>query len=399
MWDNGSITPEQVQRQLRIQGITPADIALVSANRKRIIAAIPHVIDMNLAYIRGLEDFAKLYAVGSKSSKLYREVFSEHWSLIAKGDLSPKYTESLASIAKAYSRLNLNPIFLMETYAIMRNEFVHCLLKRDKFFRRNTRLASAMGRLVSFDLNLTVNNYLTSQTNQNAAIKERMSKEFTSSIGRIVDTLAGTAQQSSSAVQETASAAETLKLSMEHVREKMDSARQVSMAASELANDATSQMTRLEKKVETIFNAVQMINDIANQTNLLALNASIEAARAGEVGRGFNVVAGEVKNLASQTTVVTDKINAQIEAIRSETDLAVSNVSKILEQVHQVNTSSAEVKTALVDQSEILGTMIRSGVDMSRVGSQSVVEQANELRYTADNFVTSIFASEASQAG
>ena len=84
--------------------------------------------------------------------------------------------------------------------------------------------------------------------------------------------------------------------------------------------DKTQQQVRsLAEAASKIGEVAELINDIADQTNLLTLNATIEAARAGDAGKGFAIVAGEVKNLASQTAKATKDIAVQIAAIQSAT--------------------------------------------------------------------------------
>ncbi|MCB1591458.1 MAG: chemotaxis protein [Alphaproteobacteria bacterium] len=182
--------------------------------------------------------------------------------------------------------------------------------------------------------------------------------------------VAQAANQASSNVQTVASASEEMTVSIKEISEQVSRSNHISQEAVDKASETGMVMERLRDASMKIGDVVNMINDIAEQTNLLALNATIEAARAGEAGKGFAVVASEVKSLASETTKATDEIKSQISDMQTISTEAVETITAIQKIISQISESSSAIAAAIEEQAATTEEISRNVQEASRAADE-----------------------------
>ena len=223
-------------------------------------------------------------------------------------------------------------------------------------------------------------------------------------------------ERCSAAIIELSSSAEEVavksKQAAEHASASGESANQGSCVVDSTITDmrkineavsaGSTSVSELGRRSEEIGQVIAVINDIADQTNLLALNAAIEAARAGEHGRGFAVVADEVRKLADRTTQATDEVEQSITAIRQDTARAVAQmqqgtecVNSGVEQASAAGESLNQIKSYAIDLSDMVNS-IAAATDEQSAASSDVSRTIQEIASVTQQVSSS--ASESSRA-
>ncbi|WP_244624469.1 methyl-accepting chemotaxis protein [Sphingomonas sp. So64.6b] len=213
------------------------------------------------------------------------------------------------------------------------------------------------------------------------ALSGQAASTSSSARGMFVQTseVASAAQQSAVVMHEAASTATGLIQAIAEARREVISAADISTRASGQASAAVRVSQLLGDQVKSIGSIVGLIRDVAGQTNLLALNATIEAARAGDAGRGFAIVAQEVKSLASQTARATDEIALKISAIQTAARDVVVASAGVEATVGEVLASASRISMVMDDQANTV-TAITASVDETANIAENISDLISAIR-------------------
>jgi len=232
-------------------------------------------------------------------------------------------------------------------------------------------------------------------------------------------TVATAAAEASINVQSVAMASEELGCSVSEIARQVQDSSKIAADAVNQAQSTDARIAELSQSASRIGDVIKLITAIAEQTNLLALNATIEAARAGEAGRGFAIVAQEVKALAAQTAKATDEIGAQISDMQRATKESVGAIKEIGGTISRISEISSSVASAVEEQgaatreiarnvqhaagstSQVATTITQVHDVASRTGAasaevlssaQSLANESSKLKFEVDRLLATIRA-------
>lgn len=212
----------------------------------------------------------------------------------------------------------------------------------------------------------------TSRSNDRLAQQQHVAASIGNNITAMAATVSEVTREASDAAEHVS---ESDKLAQEG-KEVMTNAIGAVMALSSDVTEAASVIADLDEKSHDINAVLDMINSVAEQTNLLALNAAIEAARAGEAGRGFAVVADEVRSLAARTQESTASIKSIIQMLQASVEQASSVIKSGSDKTGECE--------EMVEQATITFAEIVGSVESLKTANQGISSTADQQRVAAD---------------
>ena len=402
------------EERLRFLKVTDRSRQILRHFSETLQPYLPDILNGFYSHVKSDPNLARM--IGNRDEEL-KGAQGRHWTRLFEAEFDDTYFAGVRRIGLTHNRIGLEPRYYIGGYNYVMSRLYDVIVER--YAEHNefglAEVLSAVNAAIMLDMDVAISVYQEALIADREAKAERRNQciaEFDAVINEVISSLTDSGEamgttadqlkstsermitqsgvvaessgQASANVQSVAAASEELSASIGEISRQVQQSSTLSREAVSTTGNANEKIDELSRAADQIGIVVELINKIAAQTKLLSLNATIEAARAGDAGKGFGVVAAEVKSLATQTEQATRDIEKQIGAMQAATKGSVDAVDTVGSIITKLDEAFTAIAAAIEEQTSTTDEIARS-VQMAAAGTEEVSKRISDVNQAASD--------------
>ncbi|WP_282936517.1 globin-coupled sensor protein [Paenibacillus sp. RC67] len=370
--------------QMNMVHLTPADLSILRSIQPVIIEHIDHIVEAFYQSVISVKALEQMITDNSSLDRL-KVTLQQHTIELFDGRIDNEFIQKRLRIADIHLRIGLEPKWYMGAFHNLQNAIMDVIFSNIRDHKECLILLKAICKLLNFEQQLVLEAYEQKHREQSQKHYERVKRELKGNMLFVTEELAALTEQTSASVQQLLSTSQTVYHSATNSADKAHNSKSLAMTGSSKIKQLSEQMqaihesshlmgqtiSQLEFTSKQINQIVTIVAQISNQIKILSLNAAIEAARAGVHGKGFSVVADEIRKLSEDTRHSLEQIT---EFIQHTSHYTV----QVIDSIHGVQQLISLGQQGVSETNEVF-TQIFSSLDSSITDIEKVKDEVSSL--------------------